>query len=39
VPLMALVYRTCRDYFAGATLPKGSVAPGGETIVPANLEV
>ena len=39
VPLMALVYRTCRDYFAGRTLPKGSVAPGGETIVPANRKV
>jgi hypothetical protein len=32
VPLMALVYRGCRDYFDGRTLPKGSVAPGGETI-------
>jgi amino acid transporter len=32
VPLMALVYRACRDYFDGRTLPKGSVAPGGETI-------
>jgi amino acid transporter len=39
VPLMALVYRPCRAYFEGRTLPKGSVAPGGETIetVPASL--
>ena len=35
VPLMALVYRPCRDYFAGSTLPKGSVSPGGDTIVTA----
>ncbi|MDT7671970.1 MAG: hypothetical protein QOC74_4753 [Pseudonocardiales bacterium] len=38
VPLMALVYRPCRAYFEGRTLPKGSVAPGAETIeaVPAS---
>ncbi|WP_051341756.1 APC family permease [Pseudonocardia spinosispora] len=38
VPLMAVVYRWCRDYFAGSTLPKGYVLPGGECIVDAAQE-
>ena len=34
VPLMLLVYRTCRNFFAGRTLPRGSVPAGGDSIVP-----
>jgi amino acid transporter len=32
VPLMALIYRSCREYFEGRALPKGVVLPGGDTI-------
>jgi hypothetical protein len=33
VPLMALVYRGCRAFFAGRSLPRGSVPAGGDSIV------
>lgn len=34
VPLMALVHRSCRDFFAGRSLPRGSVPADGDSIVP-----
>jgi amino acid transporter len=33
VPLMALVRRFCRDYFAGRVLPRGDVPRGGDAIM------
>jgi len=33
VPLMAVVYRGCRSFFAGRSLPRGSVPAGGDSIV------
>ncbi|MCU1687424.1 MAG: family permease [Amycolatopsis sp.] len=33
VPLMFLIRKSCRDFFAGRRLPRGSVPPGGDSIV------
>jgi amino acid transporter len=33
VPLMAVVYRGCRSFFAGRSLPRGAVPADGDSIV------
>jgi len=33
VPLMAVVYRGCRSFFTGRSLPRGSVPADGDSII------